>query len=206
MVTTARYEEPVQVTPSKTTRTTKEPSYDSYPDFPLTFLNPTLNGKFSSSGLKSYSQVRLHSAGKDAGPHYPEENMPLAPASLTSHTRHITEYGTTIPSTTILRSTIPSTSPAHWLQLVSVQVYPKSQALVAGYDAVLQCRDEGQLRGEVFWQRGGGRQLPTDSSQERGRLEILGVTPEDEGDYECVAEGHEHEDGGKQISTLFIQK
>ena len=118
------------------------------------------------------------------------------PASLTANSMsHITTYDTTMPSTT-----------HHWESLVSVQTYPLSQTLLVGYDAVLQCRDEGQLRREVFWQREGGRNLPSHATQERGRLEILGVTAEDEGDYECVAEGYEQQDGGKQISSVWIQK
>ena len=98
------------------------------------------------------------------------------------------------------------TPTAHWEHLVSVQTYPRLQTLLVGYDAVLQCRDEGILRRDVFWQREGGRQLSGDSTQERGRLEILGVTPADEGDYECVAVGHEEEDGGKQVSTLRVER
>ena len=98
------------------------------------------------------------------------------------------------------------TPTAHWEGLVSVQTYPRTQTLLVGYDAVLQCRDEGILRRDVFWQREGGRQLPAHSSQERGRLEILGVTLADEGDYECVAVGHQEKDGGKQVSTLIVEK
>ena len=71
---------------------------------------------------------------------------------------------------------------------------------------MLHCRDEGILRRDVFWQREGGRQLPGDSTQERGRLEILGVTPADEGDYDCVAVGHEETDGGKQVFTLRVER
>eukprot|EP00092_Neocalanus_flemingeri_P029036 GFUD01031522.1.p1 GENE.GFUD01031522.1~~GFUD01031522.1.p1 ORF type:complete len:2660 (+),score=730.01 GFUD01031522.1:322-8301(+) len=124
----------------------------------------------------------------------------LTPQSLTSKNTHIKNYQTTVSSST------DSSPPPHWQRLVSVQTYPQTQTLLEGYDAVLQCRDEGRLRRDVFWQREGGKHLPAHSAQERGRLEILGVTEEDGGEYECVAVGYEQEDGGKQISTVIIEK
>ena len=233
MVTTTRYEEPVrdqwtQTTPSETPAAT---SYANYPDFPITYLQPSLNGKLSNAGLISYSQIKAKQDIQHPKSHqafdirtqdyskiwrntaYPDynkysqyitskQNTPYekSTASLPSPHTRITQYGTSIPT-----STKQPTTP-HWERLVSVQTYPRTQTLLVGYDAVLQCRDEGRLRRDVFWQRGGGRELPAHSSQERGRLEILGVTPADEGDYECVAVGHEHEDGGKQISSFWIQR
>ena len=204
--------------PSKPTKSTQ--SFDRYPDFPITYLQPMLNGKLSHKGLTSYSQIKSTSITQYQGNHKlnnldqslhiermsdktkedryaaRQQSMYPQPASLTSRgMSHITTYDTTMPSTT-----------QHWESLVSVQTYPLSQTLLVGYDAVLQCRDEGQLRREVFWQRGGGRQLPSHATQQRGRLEILGVTIEDEGEYECVALGYEHQDGGRQISSLWIQE
>ena len=88
--------------------------------------------------------------------------------------------------------------------LVSVQTYPRRQTVLRGQDVVIQCRDEGSQRRDVFWQREEGRQLPYHSTQEKGRLEIHGISFADDGDYECVAVGHEEEDGGKQVATLTI--
>jgi hypothetical protein len=53
MVTTTRYEEPVSDVwnPAATT-------YENYPDFPITYLQPSLNGKLSNAGLISYSQIK----------------------------------------------------------------------------------------------------------------------------------------------------
>ena len=212
--------DPWNMTKDFISATTESPSsFDNYPDFPITYLQPTLNGKFSQSGLKSYSQVKSTSRPEYQSNHqyndkdksweleniqsHTEESQIVTvnqmmyppPSRLTSSMSHITTYDTTIPSTA-----------HHWESMVSVQTYPRSQTLLVGYDAVLQCRDEGQLRSEVFWQRGGGRQLPSKATQGRGRLEILGVTQDDEGEYECVAVGYEHEDGGKQISSVWIQK
>ena len=231
MVTTPRYEDPINDHQNQTSdiysETHKITSYDRHPDFPITYLTPTLNGKLHNKVLKSYSQIKAKPAVKDQQlsrdslgrtredqskavqyskyldytpySHYiaSKKSTSLIPASLTSH---ITDYKTATTSTTAQPTTYD------WSRLVSVQTYPRTQTLLVGYDAVLQCRDEGRLRKEVFWQREGGRQLPPHSSQERGRLEILGVTLADEGDYECVAVGHEHEDGGTQISSVWIQK
>ena len=173
-------------------------------------------------GLRSYSQVKWQGSQPSHDthtsypeyPNYPHRNhsISLKPSSLISHPiSPISWYrtSTTMPSTvtTTTANTITTTGSTthHWSGLVSVQTYPRHQTLLVGYDAVLQCRDEGLLRREVFWQRRGGRQLPSKATQHRGRLEILGVTREDGGDYECVAEGYEHQDGGKQISTISIQ-
>ena len=87
---------------------------------------------------------------------------------------------------------------------VRVQTYPRRQTVLRGQDVVIQCRDEGSQRRHVFWQREGRRQLPNHSTQENGRLEIHGVTFADDGDYECIAVGHEEEDGGKQVASLTI--
>ena len=87
---------------------------------------------------------------------------------------------------------------------VSVQTYPRRQTVLRGQDVVIQCRDEGSQRRHVFWQREGRRQLPNHSTQENGRLEIHGVTFPDDGDYECIAVGHEEEAGGKQVASLTI--
>ena len=72
--------------------------------------------------------------------------------------------------------------------MVHLRLYPPSQTVKEGQDAVLQCRDEGPLRLEVRWRRAGLRRLPSGSSEGRGRLEILGTRPGDAGEYECFIE------------------
>ena len=48
---------------------------------------------------------------------------------------------------------------------VRLRVYPKFQGVEKGQDAVLQCRDEGFERSEVYWRRLDGKKLPSSSKQ-----------------------------------------
>merc|ERR1712203_880572 len=61
------------------------------------------------------------------------------------------------------------------MRRVSVRAYPGTQTVLAGHDVVIQCRDEGRMRREVYWSREGGLPLPQTASMEDGRLEISGV-------------------------------
>ena len=80
------------------------------------------------------------------------------------------------------------------------------QVLQKGQGAVIQCRDEGLLRGDVIWQKIGGGALPKSAWQDRGRLEIAEVWREEEGEYECVAVGHEQEYGGSEIAEIRLEQ
>ena len=74
-----------------------------------------------------------------------------------------------------------------------MRVYPESQWVYAGNDAVLQCRDEGDLRAEVEWMRNGGRELNKKRSVQgpRGRLTLFELTAEEGGLYSCYVKGKE---------------
>ena len=45
---------------------------------------------------------------------------------------------------------------------VDLKIYPKTQVVYRGGDIVVQCRDEGNLRAEVYWARLDGKPLPPD--------------------------------------------
>ncbi len=49
------------------------------------------------------------------------------------------------------------------------------QTVLSGHDVVLQCRDEGDERAEVFWSRDDGVPIPARAIQIRGRLDISGI-------------------------------
>ena len=85
---------------------------------------------------------------------------------------------------------------------VRVVVYPGHQRVVPGQDVVVQCRDEGDLRTRVVWTRPG--QLPVNSGQERGRLEVYGVREEDGGEYVCSSVSHPAAPGGSQTSSIVV--
>jgi len=92
----------------------------------------------------------------------------------------------------------------YWMRRVSVRAYPGTQTVLAGHDVVIQCRDEGRMRREVYWSREGGMPLPQTATMEDGRLEISGVGRGDEGEYWCQATGSEDENGGRAISTVIV--
>ena len=64
-------------------------------------------------------------------------------------------------------------------------MYPATQSVEVGQDAVVQCRDEGDLRTEVIWHRADLSPLPASSLQDRGRLELYRMKVEDGGDFTC---------------------
>ena len=43
---------------------------------------------------------------------------------------------------------------------IDLRIYPKSQVVYRGGDIVIQCRDEGNLRADVYWARLDGKPLP----------------------------------------------
>lgn len=72
-----------------------------------------------------------------------------------------------------------------------LRVYPESQWIYEGHDAVLQCRDEGELRAKVRWSRKDGEPLNRSKTVQgpRGRLTIYRVSNEDDGIYLCSVVG-----------------
>ena len=90
------------------------------------------------------------------------------------------------------------------LSAVRVMVYPARQTVLAGQDAVVQCRDEGDLRTRVSWHRSGARQLPVNSRQEAGRLELYRVREEDGGEYTCRSLYQGAAPGASQTSSIEV--
>jgi len=91
------------------------------------------------------------------------------------------------------------------MRAVSVRAYPGTQTVLEGHDVVIQCRDEGRMRRDVYWTREGGRALPKTATMEDGRLEISLVGRQEEGEYWCQAKDSEGEEGGRAISTVIVE-
>ena len=83
-----------------------------------------------------------------------------------------------------------------------LKVYPPHQTVEAGQDVVVQCRDEGELRSKVSWQRTDRAPLPPTSSQAGGRLELYRVTAEDGGDFTCSSVSGR----GRQTATVVVTR
>ena len=91
------------------------------------------------------------------------------------------------------------------MSVVRVKVYSAQQTVLEGQDVVVQCRDEGDLRTRVIWHRGPrGGQLPVNSGQERGRLELYGVREEEGGEYTCTSVSLGAAPGGSQTSRIVV--
>ena len=98
-------------------------------------------------------------------------------------------------------------TPPPALPVIRLAVYPAWQTVEVGQDVVVQCRDEGDLRTRVGWARAGpgqGGQLPVNSGQERGRLELYGVREEDGGQYTCRSLSQGQSPGGSQTATIQV--
>ena len=93
---------------------------------------------------------------------------------------------------------------ARHTKMIRLQVYPKTQRVLEGGDIVVQCRDEGDLRSDVYWVRSSGRKLPKNAVDHRGRLEISQAKVKDGGAYTCVAKDHEHEYGGQTFAGIRV--
>ena len=88
-----------------------------------------------------------------------------------------------------------------------MRIYPKSQVVYRGGDIVIQCRDEGDVRADVYWARLDGNTLPQGRSfDNRGRLEISQAKYRDSGAYICKAKNHEHAYGGRSIAIVKVYR
>ena len=154
-------------------------SYEKYPDFPLELL-PSYKDKFL--GFKALSLTK---------------NTKKPSKSAASQTKEREGKDVKFSSNEV--------EPAG--AGVLVKVYPAHQTVMEGQDVVVQCRDEGELRTPVTWHRGHrGQQLPVNSSQERGRLELYGVREEDGGEYTCSSVLKAAAPGGSQTSSIDVVK
>ena len=81
----------------------------------------------------------------------------LQPRSLT---RQNEENGVQYFSSKTATVRPPNFSPS-----VKVRVYPGIQTVVVGQDVTIQCRDEGEERTKVLWQRIDGKPLPNNSKE-----------------------------------------
>jgi hypothetical protein len=83
-----------------------------------------------------------------------------------------------------------------------VRVYPESQWVYEGNDAVLQCRDEGDLRAAVAWKRNDGKNMSKRAVMDDwGRLSIAGMKMIDAGLYVCYVRGHEGRGSGSKMAS-----
>ena len=146
-------------------------------------------------------------------PDFPTEMVPahsnkflgFKPLSLTNNTRKPQKSEASLAEERAGPEVEPAEAPV--LSPVRVRVYPARQTVMAGQDAVVQCRDEGDLRTRVGWARAGAGQagqLPVNSRQERGRLELYGVREEEGGQYICSSLSQGHSPGGSQAATIQV--
>ena len=173
--TTTSYEATVErVTKTSSSSSDDSESSEKYPDYPIEMISS-----------------------------HREKFLDFKPLSLTKNTQKPLKTLTSEASltTTEREGNSNEVEPAGG---VRVRVYPARQTVVAGQDAVIQCRDEGELRTRVVWLRRGGSQLPVNSRQEGGRLEVWGVREEDGGDYICTSLSQGDQPGGSQTSSITV--
>ncbi len=88
--------------------------------------------------------------------------------------------------------------------LYVVRVYPEHQWVYEGHDAVVQCRDEGDLRSPVVWIR--NNVTLQNEPDKRGRLSLTGLRLEDSGEYVCSVKGHENQKDATSVSVVEVRK
>ena len=97
---------------------------------------------------------------------------------------------------------------------LNLRVYPAHQEVYETGDVVIQCRDEGDLRANVYWEKGVrrhskdntmmSRKLPNRAVDYRGRLEISRISHHGGGTFICKAVNHEEEPGGEAMATVKV--
>ena len=102
------------------------------------------------------------------------------------------------------------------LKLLNLKVYPPNQKVYEGGDVVIQCRDEGDLRVDVYWEKAVNKRIAKDYSASKsftlppgavdynGRLEISRILYNQGGTYLCRAVAYENEIGGEAIATVKV--
>ena len=124
----------------------------------------------------------------------------------TTGTSPIWKYDTTLGVTSkVTRST----------RLLNLKVYPRDQEVYEAGDVVVQCRDEGSLRVNVYWEKFASEEnfegtlraqprLPRSAVDHNGRLEISRILMNEGGVYVCKAFNHENSIGGKADATVRV--
>ena len=98
------------------------------------------------------------------------------------------------------------------LKSLNLKVYPSNQEVYETGDVVIQCRDEGELRVDVYWEKATGKKdsksskLPHGAYDYNGRLEMSRILPHEGGNYICRAVGHENEAGSEVLATVKVLK
>ena len=98
------------------------------------------------------------------------------------------------------------------LKALKLKVYPPSQEVYETGDVVIQCRDEGELRVDVYWEKATDKKdsksskLPHGAYDYNGRLEISRILPHEGGNYICRAVGHENEAGSEVLANVKVLK
>ena len=98
------------------------------------------------------------------------------------------------------------------LKSLKLKVYPPNQEVYETGDVVIQCRDEGELRVDVYWEKATNKKdsksskLPHGAYDYNGRLEISRILPHEGGNYICRAVGHENEAGSEVLATVKVLK
>ena len=100
------------------------------------------------------------------------------------------------------------------LKSLKLRVYPPSQEVYETGDVVIQCRDEGELRADVYWEKASSKKdsmsksskLPHGAYDYNGRLEISRILPHEGDYYICKAVGHENEAGSEILATVKVLK
>ena len=124
----------------------------------------------------------------------------------TTGTSPIWKYDTTLGVTSkVTRST----------RLLNLKVYPPNQEVYETGDVVVQCRDEGSLRVDVYWEKAASKEnvegilgaqsrLPRSAVDHNGRLEISRILMHEGGLYVCKALNHENDIGGKADANVRV--
>ena len=121
-------------------------------------------------------------------------------------TSPIWKYATTLGVTSkVTRST----------RFLNLKVYPPNQEVYETGDVVVQCRDEGSLRVDVYWEKAASKEniegafgaqsrLPRSAVDHNGRLEISRILMHEGGLYVCKALNHENHIGGKVDANVTV--
>ncbi|KAG5900605.1 hypothetical protein JTB14_017460 [Gonioctena quinquepunctata] len=80
-----------------------------------------------------------------------------------------------------------------------LKTYPSATEEKERQEVVLTCRDEGNTRASVHWERENGLPLPTGTIDERGRLTIPNVQIDNAGIYLCLATGYPPNTPGARV-------
>ena len=104
-----------------------------------------------------------------------------------------------------LNNSTTTTTTTQKPSLFNVRVYPDTQWVYGGNDAVIQCRDEGDLRAAVAWRTKDGRALPQGATQEWGRLSLPKMHRKQAGIYVCFVDGQEETLGASAEATVQVK-